>query len=126
MIGNVVYANRNFLPFFLTGTLSHFGSGVPNYGLYNMYSVVDGQGVYLTRNLDYEGTFEMLDNIAFDNGINGVVVHKTTHEWVTVSVQGNIVFSNGATSKPIEDRQTAGGLTVNSGDYESIQLLANN
>lgn len=78
--GNVVYANRNYLPFFLTQGLEHFGSGVENYGLWNMNSVVDGSGVYITRNLDFEGTFTLKDNIAFDNGINGLVVHKTTHE----------------------------------------------
>lgn len=126
MEGNVVYGNRNYLPFFLTGTLSHFGSGVENYGLYNMYSVVDGQGVYLTRNLDYEGSFKMIDNIAFDNGINGVVVHKTTHTNVNVTVEGNVVFDNGATSVEIEDRQIAGGLTINSGDYTSTQYLGHN
>lgn len=68
----------------------------------------------------------MINNIAFDNGINGAVVHKTTHDYVTVTVSGNIVFDNGKTNQPIEDRQTAGGLTVNSGDYTSVQLLVNN
>jgi hypothetical protein len=124
--GNVVYGNRNYLPFFLTGSLAHFGSGVEHYGEWNMYSVVDGQGVYITRNLDYEGHFSLTDNIAFDNGINGVVVHKTTHENVQVTVKGNIVFDNGATRKVEESRQTAGGLTINSGDYTSTQLLEDN
>ena len=63
-----------------------------------MYSVVDGQGVYITRNLDYTGYFLLKDNIAYDNGINGVVVHKSTNTAVTVEVDGNIVFDNGATS----------------------------
>lgn len=124
--GNVVYGNRNYLPFFLTGSLAHFGSGVEHYGEYNMYSVVDGQGVYITRNLDYEGNFTLADNIAYDNGINGVVVHKTTHDNVEVNVANNIVFDNGRTRKIEEDRQTAGGLTVNSGDYTSTQTLINN
>ena len=91
-----------------------------------MYSVVDGQGVYLTRNLDYEGSFSMVDNIAFDNGINGVVVHKTTHANVNVTVEGNVVFDNGATKVDIESRQIAGGLTINSGDYTSTQYLGHN
>lgn len=116
---NVVYANRNFLPFFLTGSLAHFGSGVAHYGEYNMYSVVDGQGVYITRNLDYEGTFKLNDNISFDNGINGVVIHKTTHANVSVEAQRNVVFDNGKTRKKEEDRQSAGGFTINSGDAES-------
>lgn len=117
--GNVVYGNRNFLPFFLTGGLAHFGSGIENYGLWNMAVVVDGSGVYITRNLDYEGQFRLVNNIAYDNGINGVVVHKTTHENVYNIVEGNRVFDNGACRVVEEGRQDAGGLTVNSGDYTS-------
>ena len=124
--GNVVYANRNFLPFFLTGSLTHFGSGVEHYGEYNQFAVVDGQGVYITRNLDYQGNFTLADNIAYDNGINGVVVHKTTNNNVEVNVANNIVFDNGKTRKVEESRQTAGGLTINSGDYASTQALRNN
>ena len=41
--------------------------------------IVDGSGVYITRNVDYEGTFDLTNNVAYDNGINGLVVHKTTH-----------------------------------------------
>ena len=45
-----------------------------------------------------------MDNIAFDNGINGLVVHKTTHEEVTINVVNNRVFDNGKTSKDVEGR----------------------
>lgn len=123
---NVVYGNRNFLPFFLTGSLAHFGSGVENYGLYNMYSIVDGQGVYITRNLDYTGTFALVANVAFDNGINGLVVHKTTHEDVSNVVSNNWIFDNGKTRSFEEGRQQAGGITINSGDYTSYQQMWNN
>ena len=126
IINNVVYANRNFLPFFLTGSLAHFGSGVENYGLWNQSVVVDGNGVYITRNLDYEGTFNLNDNISFDNGINGLVVHKTTHENVTVNVERNVIFDNGVTDKDVEGRQDAGGLTINTGDAAGSVLLVDN
>ena len=43
-------------------------------------------------------------NTAYDNGINGLVVHKTTNENVTINVKGNTIFANGATSKDIEGR----------------------
>lgn len=120
MIGNVVYGNRNFLPFFVTTYIEHFGSGVENYGLWNMASIVDGQGVYITRNTDYEGEFFLRDNIAFDNGINGLVVHKSTHENVYTEVENNRVFDNGRSDLALEGRQQAGGLTVNSGDTSTI------
>ena len=60
----------------------------------------------------------MNNNIAFDNGINGLVVHKTTHENVTVNVKNNRIFDNGRTTTDKEEgegRQNAGGLTVNTG-----------
>ena len=77
--------------------------------------IVDGSGVYLTRNQDYDGRFQISNNIAYDNGINGLVVHKTTNPDVIVNVTNNIIFDNGKTTKDIEGRQDAGGLTVNSG-----------
>ena len=70
----------------------------------------------------------MKNNIAFDNGINGLVVHKTTNEDVTVNVEENIIFYNGKTSKEKECRQSAGGLTVNSGSTtidSNVKLFKN-
>jgi hypothetical protein len=58
--------------------------------------------VYITRNQNYQGTFELTDNLAFDNGINGLVVHKTNHANVTVTVARNILFNNGRTSRGLE------------------------
>lgn len=101
---NVVYGNRNFMPFFIKSSLAHFGSGTVGYGEWFMGEVIDGSGVYITRNVDYEGTFKLNNNKAYDNGINGVVVHKTTHENVTVEVKNNLIFNNGRTTKDIEGR----------------------
>ena len=55
------------------------------------------------------------NNLSFDNGINGLVVHRTTNDAVTVHVKENEVFDNGRTSRHPEGRQDAGGLAVNSG-----------
>lgn len=126
MVKNTVYANRNFLPFFLSSGIEHFGAGVENYGEYNQNKIVDGNGVYITRNLDYEGTFNLIKNISFNNGINGLVVHKTTHANVKVNVSKNVIFDNGMTTMDVEGRQSAGGLTVNSGDGVSNLLLHKN
>ena len=82
--------------------------------------------MYLTRNIDYEGTFTIKDNVSFDNGINGVVVHKTTNPAVTVFVDNNQVFNNGKTTKDPEGRQDAGGLAINSGSAVSKVHLINN
>lgn len=92
---NTVYSNRNFMPFFLATTLDQFGSGTDHYGDWDQGHIIDGSGVYITRNGDYQGTMELNKNFCFDNGINGLVVHKTTHENVTVQVKKNIVFDNG-------------------------------
>lgn len=91
-------------------------------------TIDDGQGVYITRNTDYEGTFNLTGNIAYDNGINGLVVHKTTNVNVNTTVEDNRIFENGQTKISIEGRQTAGGLTVNSGSASvtSEQLMKNN
>ena len=57
--------------------------------------VIDGQGVYVTRNSDtyLAGTMELSDNIAYDNGINGLVFHRTYNG----VVKRNIIFNNGST-----------------------------
>eukprot|EP00440_Ansanella_granifera_P009249 gb/GFBE01010024.1/.p1 GENE.gb/GFBE01010024.1/~~gb/GFBE01010024.1/.p1 ORF type:complete len:365 (+),score=50.22 gb/GFBE01010024.1/:1-1095(+) len=62
------------------------------------------------------GTFILHNNTAFDNGINGVVVHKTNHANVTVQVTENLIFDNGRVTKDVEGRQTAGGLVINNGN----------
>ena len=49
-----------------------------DYGTENQTYIIDGSGVYVTRNENYEyGRFEMSYNRASGNGINGLVVHKT-------------------------------------------------
>ena len=82
----------------------------------------------MTRNQDFEGKILINKNIAYENGINGIVIHKTTHPNATISVQQNKVFKNGRTKKDKELRQDAGGLTINSGhsDIISKQTIKNN
>ena len=80
------------------------GNGLPNYGQWNQGSIWDGSGIYLTRSNDYEGTFNLSDNVAYDNGINGMVVHKVIHPNATVNVRNNRIFDNGTTTRCIEGR----------------------
>ena len=50
-------------------------------------------GVYVTRNSDtyLKGKMELSGNIAYGNGINGLVFHRTFRGFV----KKNIVFDNG-------------------------------
>ena len=69
-------------------------------------------GVYVTRNSDTykHGTFELCYNKAYENGINGLVVHKTNNAIVI----GNVIWNNGKVSKSKpESRQPFAGLTLN-------------
>eukprot|EP01052_Picozoa_sp_SAG31_P009887 SAG31_NODE_530_length_14420_cov_4.259968_3_plen_286_part_00 len=89
---------------------------VPGYSHWNQSYIIDGSGVYITRNQAYQGTFRLVSNIAFDNGINGLVVHQTNNANVAVVVERNIIFNNGRTSAALEGRQAAGGLVINHGN----------
>ena len=52
--GNFVYGNRNFMPMFLSGSMpQHGGAGIEHYGEWNQRVVMDGSGVYITRNVNY-------------------------------------------------------------------------
>lgn len=118
---NVVYANRNFMPFYRASAVPNQSQAADNYGTYLQDYIYDGQGIYTTRAEDYQGYFIVKNNTVFDNGINGISIHKTTDPFVTVQVEDNIVFDNGRTFKTWESRQNAGGIVVNSGDDSSIE-----
>ena len=79
----------------------------PGYGSKDQTFIIDGSGVYVTRNGNYlKGRFEMSYNKAYENGINGLVVHKTNR----ARVVGNILWDNGKVSRnPPESRQSYAG-----------------
>ena len=104
---NIVYNNINKLPFFNpnydcdSATSTSYGCGGQN-------EIIDGSGCYITRN-SYDaddtsgsnpnyssdglfyGTFLFANNVAYNNGMNGVVVHKTDY----AKVYNNTVYKNG-------------------------------
>ena len=82
-----------------------------DYGTEEQTYIIDGSGVYVTRNENYEyGRFEMSYNRAYGNGINGLVVHKTDR----ATVVGNVIWDNGQVPKEEpESRQKYAGLTLN-------------
>ena len=91
--GNVVYNNWNLLEFCLSELE---GSDEDVYGNCDHYTggIIDGQGLYVTRNNDTytHGRMRFENNIAFNNGFGGVVYHKTDRG----ELVNNLVFMNGA------------------------------
>ena len=65
----------------------------PDYGTEAQTYIIDGSGVYVTRNTDtyHHGRRWVKDNKAYNNGINGLVVHKTDRAHVV----GNVIWDNG-------------------------------
>jgi hypothetical protein len=103
---NKVWGNQNKIPFYTTNPPD---IGVTNYGTAAQDFIIDGSGVYMTRNKDYEtGWFYIANNVSFNNGINGVVVHRTDRAIVV----NNTSYMNGAT--PLASgRQNSSGITIN-------------
>ena len=137
IVGNLVYANENRIPFYKFGGFECDGAG---YGCADYNKFQDGNGVYITRNNQvddssgnpnpnhpndtdtFDGYTYIANNVTYLNGINGIVVHKTDNTIVT----NNTVFNNGATpvtdelpdaepwyTNNTEGRITNSGITIN-------------
>lgn len=104
---NRVYNNINKLPFF-NPSYNCASASDTSYGCGGQNEIIDGSGCYITRNSydvdnlsgsnpNYEtdgpfyGTFLFANNVAYNNGMNGVVVHKTDY----AKVYNNTVYKNG-------------------------------
>ena len=106
------------------------------YGKKTQDYIIDGMGVYVTRNKDtyLHGQMELSYNTAFRNGINGVVFHRTNRG----VVKQNIIYENGLvprldkTEQNPQDwhlnlsksRQSYSGLVIN--NSEDVKLWSNN
>lgn len=115
---NKVYNNINKIHYFNS---TYTCSDPTAYGCEDYPNIIDGSGCYITRNNDrgtgkadenpngqYKGYFYFANNIAYGNGINGLVVHKSDYS----IVMNNTIYLNGAVPLS-EGRQAAGGITVN-------------
>jgi parallel beta-helix repeat protein len=118
---NKVFDNRNRLPFY---TPNGFPPGAhppfPSYGLADSTYIIDGSGVYLTRNLQSysHGKFLLANNVAYGNGINGLVVHYTNR----VILRSNTIVNNGTV--PLSSgRQKNSGLVIN--HSQDIEIVNN-
>ncbi|HLK14122.1 MAG TPA: DUF1565 domain-containing protein [Fimbriimonadaceae bacterium] len=111
VVANTVFGNRNHLAFYAP---NGFPKGAkppfPWYGTAEATFIIDGSGVYLTRNSQFykRGRYLLADNLAYANGINGLVVHYTDR----VSLRNNTIANNGTV--PVSNhRQRNSGLAIN-------------
>ena len=116
--GNQVFNNLNHLPFFARNGFPP-GAKPPfeSYGKAESTYIIDGSGIYLTRNSQFyaHGRYLIANNLAYGNGINGMVVHYTDR----VILRNNTIANNGTV--PIEaGRQKVSGLVVNHSDDVEI------
>ena len=117
--GNQVFNNLNHLPFFARNGFPP-GAKPPfeSYGKAESTYIIDGSGIYLTRNSQFyaHGRYLIANNLAYGNGINGMVVHYTDR----VILRNNNTIANNGTV-PIEaGRQKVSGLVVNHSDDVEI------
>lgn len=107
------------------------------YGKITQDYIIDGQGVYVTRNSGtyLKGQMEMSGNECFRNGINGLVFHRTFRG----VVKNNLIYDNGIVPKDGHDqvvkqstdwmkmlaktRQPYSGLVLN--NAEGVNLVGN-
>jgi parallel beta-helix repeat protein len=121
ILGNKVFDNRNRVPFFAP---NGFPPGAhppfPSYGTAESTYIIDGSGIYLTRNSQFysHGKFLIANNVAYGNGINGLVVHYTDH----VILKNNTIANNG-TVPLTAHRQRNSGLTIN--HSQDIEIVNN-
>ena len=127
ILRNRVYGNKNIIPYYnaryddpayLAANQMHVAR--PNYGSSAQTFIIDGSGVYISRNSQSytSGRYELSDNVCYGNGINGVVVHKTNR----AHVYRNTLDGNGVVSRePPASRQPYAGLVItNSDDVEVV------
>jgi hypothetical protein len=107
MRGNLVYNNWNRIPFYVTQLPDNSGNTNPNYGTANYNSILDGQGLYVTRSDDnYNGTFLFENNVCVNNGKNGINFDNSLG--ASAIIQNNTLYYNGV-HEIIQDISVANG-----------------
>ena len=107
MRGNIVYNNWNRIPFYVTQLPDNSGNTNPNYGTATYNSILDGQGLYVTRSDDnYNGTFLFENNICVNNGKNGINFDNSLS--ASAIYRNNTLYLNGV-HEYIQDLSVADG-----------------
>lgn len=94
--GNIVYNNWNRIPFYMTQGVVPPNGNPPsgNYGNASYSTILDGQGLYVTRsNDDYYGTFLFENNLCVNNGKNGINFDRS--EGSSALIRNNTIYFNG-------------------------------
>ena len=94
--GNTVYNNWNRIPFYMTQGVVPPNGNPPsgNYGNANYSTILDGQGLYVTRSdSDYYGTFLFENNLCVNNGKNGINFDRS--EGSSALIRNNTIYFNG-------------------------------
>lgn len=107
MRGNLIYNNWNRIPFYVTQLPDNSGNENPNYGTADYNSIVDGQGLYVTRSdPDYNGTFLFENNVCVNNGKNGINFDNSLA--ASAIIRNNTLYFNGV-HEYIQDLSVAEG-----------------
>ena len=94
--GNTVYNNWNRIPFYMTSGKIPPNGNPPsgNYGNADYSTILDGQGLYVTRSDDdYYGTFLFENNLCVNNGKNGINFDRS--EGSSALIRNNTIYFNG-------------------------------
>ena len=94
--GNTVYNNWNRIPFYMkSGVIPP--NGIPpsgSYGNADYSTILDGQGLYVTRSDDdYYGTFLFENNLCVNNGKNGINFDRS--KGASALIRNNTIYFNG-------------------------------
>ena len=105
--GNLVYNNWNRIPFYVTQLPDNSGNENPDYGTADYESIVDGQGLYVTRSdPSYNGTFLFENNVCVNNGKNGINFDNSLA--ASAIIRNNTIYFNGV-HEYIQDLSVAEG-----------------
>ena len=133
--GNTVYNNWNRIPFYMNGGVVPPNGSPPsgNYGNADYSTILDGQGLYVTRSDDdYYGTFLFENNLCVNNGKNGINFDRSKGS--SALIRNNTVYFNGVheiiqdisvnqENNPPHRGQKVGGIKANV--FKNVRVVNN-
>ena len=115
--GNTVYNNWNRIPFYMSSFPDNAQPPSADYGSAGYSTILDGQGLYVTRSdPNYNGTFLFENNLCVNNGKNGINFDRSNAS--SALIRNNTIYFNGAhdlvqdISESVEGNPRHGGQKV--------------
>ena len=115
--GNTVYNNWNRIPFYMSSFPDNAQPPSEDYGSAGYSTILDGQGLYVTRSdPNYNGTFLFENNLCVNNGKNGINFDRSNAS--SALIRNNTIYFNGAhdlvqdISESVEGNPRHGGQKV--------------